>query len=596
MGAANCRRGKLGGWQQSWRFGLLLLAVAVVVLLQSLPLAKAEAPPPSTRPKLDLAWYPNLRLYDLGATTLSQEGVDKEFQAMPVPLTGVMGLPTGTGPFPLVVILHGRHGGCHFGAGGDSQWPCAPGTETRYDVGFAYLAQALTEAGYGVLIPNLNGAFSDTFGATPETRNQLADQRSQQIIDHHLTRLATADHSGSADFGLSVRGRVNWSKLVMVGHSMGGGAAALSALNRQDNRSAEDIAKGLGPVAALVLVSPTRSHPISDRPDAYQLADVPSIVLMGSCDRDILDFSSLYYFETADQDTHRRRIAAAMLLLGANHNFFNAAVNEDDYYRQADNAALCHPQQSRQRLSRVAQETFLTQYTQDFLAAVLHPSSQLDSYTPLGFAAERAAPGQLYALPILTNLAIPGDHRYTIFRASSTPATYRHSPNLTLSLCQAFTPCGSIPRTQPQFPAILKIHWQVPGESLRFPLNQLDVSQFNSLQLRLAAESTSQRSTPQLAIILHDQAGQATRVDIPPTAPALFQFESAAAPSASRAPAYPTALRVPLGQFQGIDLTSLEAVELVFDVAAPGTVHLASVEFLKSSMLLPSTSLPRQPL
>ncbi|NJL49789.1 MAG: hypothetical protein HC929_23170 [Leptolyngbyaceae cyanobacterium SM2_5_2] len=499
-------------------------------------LAKAELPLPPSQPKLDLSLYPNLRLYDLGTATLSQTGVGQEFQAMPVPLTGVIGFPAGAGPFPIVVILHGRHGGCHFAAGGESQWPCRPGTETRYDVGFAYLAQRLTEAGYGILIPNLNGAFANAFGATPETRNQLADQRSQQIIDHHLTRLASADHNGSTDFGLSVQGRVDWSALAMVGHSMGGGAAALSALNRQGHRSAEAMAEGLGPVAALLLVSPTRSHPIVRQPRAYQLPDVPTAVLMGGCDRDITDFSSLYYFEMADQDAHRRTLAAAVVLLGANHNFFNAAVGEDDYYRRADNRALCHPQRSRQRLSRVAQETFLTQYTQDFLAAVLRPVSDSEAHALLGLAPGHAAPSHLYTWPVLTNLASPGASRYTVFRASPTPATYQPSSNLALTLCQPLSPCGNSPRPQPQFPAMLKLHWRSPGEFLRFPLSHADVGQFDSLQLRLAAEPRANASSLQLAITLHDQAGQATRVDIPASAPALFQF----VPTADSMPNPPT--------------------------------------------------------
>ncbi len=576
--AAAFEPGRLGWKPKRWRFGLMLLAMAISVALQSVPLTQAQVPLPSRELTLELARYPNLRLYDLGTTTLSQVGVSQEFQTMPVPLTGVIGFPSGAGAWPLVVILHGRHGGCHFAAEGASQWPCPPGTETRYDLGFAYLAQVLTEAGYGVLIPNLNGAFTNTFGAMPETRNQLADQRSQQIINHHLTRLAAADRHGATDFGLSVQGRVDWTTLAMVGHSMGGGAAALSALNRQDNRSPEAIAGGMGLVAALVLISPTRSQAIARQPEAYQLADVPSVVLLGGCDRDIFDLSSLYYFETADQDAHRRTPAAAVVLVGANHNFFNVAVGEDDYYRRADNGALCHPQRSRQRLSRVAQETFLTQYILDYLAAALPPDSQPDAYLPLGLAPDRPAPGQLYTLPVLTNLAVPGESRYIVFRAGRGPDLHHASPNLSLTLCQPFSPCGNIPRPQPQFPAILKIHWHSPGQSLRFPLSQPDVSPYDSLQLRLAAEATPTSSSPPLAIVLHDQAGRATRVDIPTSAPALLSLGPTTAPS--NVPVYPTALRIPLAQFQGVELKELAAVELVFDIAAPGTVHLATVEFV----------------
>jgi dTDP-4-amino-4,6-dideoxygalactose transaminase len=74
---------------------------------------------------------------------------------MPVPLTGVIGLPAGDGPAPWVVLLHGRHGGCHFALNRPSQWPC---DDPAYDQGLAYLAQGLVEAGFGVIAPNLNAA------------------------------------------------------------------------------------------------------------------------------------------------------------------------------------------------------------------------------------------------------------------------------------------------------------------------------------------------------------------------------------------------------------------------------------------------------
>jgi dienelactone hydrolase len=476
------------------------------------------------------------------------------------------------------VILHGRHGGCHFDGQSPSQWPCPPGTETRYDLGLAYLAQALTEVGYGVLVPNLNAAFSDTFGATPTTRNTLADQRSQQIIEAHLTRLAAANRGEAVDFGVALTGRIDWTKLALVGHSMGGGAAALWALNRQHNRSVEAVSGGLGPVAALVLVSPTRSHPLARRPEAYHLADVPSVVLMGGCDRDIFDLSSLYYLETADQDPWRTTPAAAILLLGANHNFFNAAVGQDDYYRRPDNAALCNPQRSQQRLSRVAQENFLTQYTQDFLQAALNPHHATAVLTRLGLNPDRAAPSQLYGLPVLTNLALPPTQRYTVFNASTDLVHYQPSPQLVLDRCTAFAPCGEGHRPLPPFPDRLHIRWQTPTESLRFPLDRADLSAFSSLQLRLALDTSPPAPPSSLAVILHDQTGQSVRVDIPPSTPALYRFDPYLSPST--APTYPTALRIPLAQFYGIDLTALTAVELAFDTAPEGKIALATVEFL----------------
>lgn len=573
-----------GGWVG---LGLaVLVGLLLAIALPQIP-SLAQVPIPPAQPSLDIRRYRNLQPYDLGTITLSQTGVADEFATMPLPLTGLLGLPNGTDPFPLVVILHGRHGGCHFVVDGPSQWPCPADTETRYDEGFAYLAQALTEAGYGVVVPNFNAAFSATYGAIPGIRNTLADQRSPQILDAHLTRLAAANRGEDPGFGRALTdqlvGRVDWTRLAMVGHSMGGGAAALSAMIRQDRAmgAAGQVADGLGPVAALVLVGPTRSHPIASRPDAYQLPDVPTAVLIGGCDRDIFDLSSLYYVETAAQDPNRTTLATSVIVLGANHNFFNAAVGEDDYYRRQDNPALCNPQRSRQRLSRVAQETFLLQYTQGFLDAVLTRQTTPEQRAVVGLAPHRAAPATLYNVPVLTHLTLPAAQRHTIFTAATATRPYQASPNLVIRRCLPFAPCGNIPRAQPQFPAILNIHWPTPTESLRFPLDGQDFSAFSSLQLRLAAEPTPQAPKPTLALVLHDQRGQAIRVEVPTTTPALYDFEASASPGASLAPIYPTALRIPLAQFHGVDLTALAALDLRFDGAAPGRLHLASMEFLR---------------
>jgi pimeloyl-ACP methyl ester carboxylesterase len=395
---------------------------------------------------------PPLHGYNLGLMQVTQRDLPGVPETMPVPLTGAIGFPPGGQAVPLVVILHGRHRGCHFALPQVSQWPCPANTETRFDLGFSYLAESLIKAGFGVLIPNLNAAFSETYGAGVDTRNQLADQRSQQILDAHLTRLAIAAGSGSNAFGLALANRIDWTKLALVGHSMGGGAAARNALVRVSHSSPEAVAGGLGPVSALVLVSPTRSYPLPQAEAVYQLADIPTAILLGSCDRDLLDYSSLYYFELANQAASRQSFLTTVLLLGANHNFFNAAVEQDDYYRRADSNRLCNPQQSNQRLSRVTQEQFLQDYLPKFLEVVLDPDYPEDSWADLAMAPGRAAPDRLYDRPVLTNLVVPSSRRHWVFRAGVGGASYQASPGLSLTTCLQFRECGGAWRSPPSLP------------------------------------------------------------------------------------------------------------------------------------------------
>lgn len=543
-------------------------------------IGQALSPPPGAALAPELANWSLVQPYNLGETTLTQTGTS--FDTMPLTLTGAIALPPGKAPVPWVIVLHGRHAGCHFQPEATSQWPCAP--EPRFDLGFAYLAQSLAEAGYGVLVPNLNAAFSETYGANADNRNELADQRSGQIIDAHLTRLALAHQGNDAGFGVSLAGRVDLTRLAMVGHSMGGGAAALSTLQRLGGASAADlhsrIVAGLGPIAALVLVSPTRSYPIAQRPEAYALPDVPTVVMAGGCDRDIFDLSSLYYVETARQQP-RTTPVLSLLLPGANHNYFNAAVAEDDYYRKPNNGPLCNPQRSRDRLSRVAQETFLSQYTQAFLRTVWAASDAAATHAVVGMAPHQVAPRELFGQSVFTALVSPNAQRYTVFQAEDAPAIIL-TAGLNATFCEALTDCQPSSRPYPHFPALLTLGWETATELLQVPLESVNISRFTSLELHLAPDPAwpIPQGPPVFAVVLRDDQGGAARVEILSTLPALRQFEPDPT-HGTTAPLYPSALRIPLGQFAGVDLAALTSVELVFDQAPQGRLHLASIEFVK---------------
>ncbi|MFQ4139583.1 hypothetical protein PGN35_025040 [Nodosilinea sp. PGN35] len=579
----------LQSWGVQIKFGLpsaakKFLSLALLALALSaggMVPGLALSPPPDAALTADPSSFTLVKSYDLGMADLAQPGA--EVNAMPIALTGAIALPPGHGPVPWVIVLHGRHAGCHFRPEATSRWPCTP--EPRFDLGFAYLGQALAEAGYGVLIPNLNAAFSETYGANADNRNEFADQRSGQIINAHLTRLAQAHRGHNPGFGLSLTGRVDLGRLAMVGHSMGGGAAALSALQRLNVDSAASlqtsIAAGLGPIAALVLLSPTRSYPIAQRPDAYQLPDVPTAVIAGGCDRDIFDLSSLYYVETARQQS-RTTPVVGLLLPGANHHYFSAAVAEDDYYRRPDNGPLCNPQQSRDRLSRVAQETFLAQYTTAFLQTLWSAAGEA-GLAEAGLAAHRVAPTELWGQPVLTTLVSPNARRYTVFAAEDAP-TAMLTAGLTAGFCESLTDCQWSLRPYPRFPTLLTLEWETPTESLQVPLESANLSRFSSLELRLAPDPlwSVPQGQPVFAVVLRDQQGGAARVEIPPGVPALRQFE-ADPTHGHTAPLYPSALRIPLGQFAGVDLAALTSVELVFDQAASGRLHLASIEFVGQS-------------
>jgi dienelactone hydrolase len=483
----------------------------------------------------------------------------------------------------VVVLLHGRHPGCHFvEEANPNPWPCPPGTETRFDQGLAYLAQALTEAGYLTLAPNLNAAYANAYGATAENRTDLVEARSQQIIDAHLAILSKAHQIGSADFGMPLTGKVNLNQLAIIGHSLGGGIAV--GMARQSLEESAQFWGGdeISPVQALLLVSPTPSRSVEQEPWAYELPDVPTGIVVGGCDRDIYDLSSLYYFEAANASANRETPVAALLVPGANHNFFNAAVLRDDYYRQPDNAPLCDPQQSTLRLSRVEQENFLVNYALKFLEQTLNPGNHRGTRSGRGIPQSLIPSAQISQVMVLANVAIPKAHQQIRFSPAETASNPLASGNLTLTHCAAFQPCDESLVRHPLFPAVLHIAWSQKGGWLRFPVSPQTVLQnAQSLHLRVAPVPgiSDSGTASRFAVVLKDQSGRAVRVEVPSSTPALRELPADSAyPQSSLA--YPSLVSIPIGQFRGVDLTRLAAVDLVFDEGSEGSIYLAEIRFL----------------
>lgn len=539
------------------------------------------ASPDAAPPVVD---SPRPQPYHWGTVTLRQRQVASQFATMPVPLTGFLALPTDReGPRPVVLVLHGRHGGCHYADPPEaSQWPCAAGQDIRYDAGFTYLVTALATAGYAVVAPNLNGAYTYTFGATAHNQNDLVDQRAPQLIAAHLDYLAAAQRGDPLPFPgtpdevevwQELQGQLDLNQIAVVGHSLGGGAAALSGL------------AGVRTFAGLVLVAPTRSHPLPARAETFQLPDVPTAVLMGGCDRDIFDLSSAYFLEAA---ADRQTPIAALLVWGANHNYYSRAVAADDYLRQPNAPALCGPT-SPLRLSRTQQETLLVGYSRQFLAALFDPNRGDSSLeTVPGFAAHRSPPTTVAGVPVTTVLAVPAQRRQVLARATPTGlttvsgVTLRTSPHLAQIPCPAFQPCPPRPRRHPIFPSVVQLRSTAPESWLALSLGTAggDVRAFDALQVRLSGGDPTQGNVDSarggLGVVLRDRHGYSARVDVPASAFGRpHPIHESSHPHGQWL--YPGSIRVPLPQFGDLDRQHITQIELWLGTQS---VYLHSVEWV----------------
>ncbi|TKV57763.1 hypothetical protein FDO65_16620 [Nakamurella flava] len=232
--------------------------------------------------------------YDLGDEVVPLAGIPDALGE----LRGRVYLPAAAStPSPVVVFLHGQHRVCV--EDGDS-WPCRQGAIPSY-LGYADAAEALARQGIAVVsisalaINNADGGSTD-YGARA---------RGQLVLDT-LDRLAAATSPlGSPGFPAELRGTLDLSRVGLMGHSRGGeGVVRATQLNTQ--RAHPYPIKAVMPLAAAPFLGLT-------------LPGVTTAVVLGYCDSD----NAQQYID-ASRDLNDSVLRSTVLVMGANHNFFNA--------------------------------------------------------------------------------------------------------------------------------------------------------------------------------------------------------------------------------------------------------------------------------
>ncbi len=514
--------------------------------------------------------------FDLGEVSLIQPQYpqDNKFYTMPLRLTGLLAVPEGTGPFPVVVVIHGRHGACPKVEGQDllEQWPCE-NEQPNYQ-GFDYLASALAARGYLAMSINVNAAYTngwgeDTSGAT----------RFPQIVDLYLVSLAAANADQDVGFGVPLAGKADLAKIAFVAHSQSGELATKVIEARAPNTSPESIAQGFGPISSVLYLAPVYGA------EAEAAPAVPLSVILPACDNDLGDLAGQKYYEAARLSPDRPSFAASVYLEGANHNFFNRILPDE---AKDSKRAGC---EAKNRLSADEQRAFLAQYTPDFMDAAfgVKPYPEAAGLDPL-----LAAPDRLYGYHVLTSLSLPSAQRRIVLLPTETNRFQNNfggdnqiSGPLDVAYCETNRPCLTWD-VQPGQPDQLRLSWTGPQAvfSTTLPYEAQNLSQFEMLHLRALVDPTAFLNAPQLpqsfSVIVHDTAGDSATVKVLAKTPALtyqlgapdtkFYGWNGLAPMSS--------IRIPLSDFDGVDLSRVASIALALDGQPTGSILIADLEFL----------------
>jgi len=236
------------------------------------------------------------------------------FDAAHMPLQGRVWMPTGAGPFPLVLIVHGNHA-----------------MEDFSDPGYAYLGELLASQGFIVAsidenFLNLSLAdYADPFALRMGDENKA---RAWLLLEHLAQWRAW-----NADIRHPLHGKIDMDRIALVGHSRGGEAVAIAnAFNDlgafpDDATVPFDFHFHLRAIAAIAPVD--GQYDPDGRPTPMR--DQNYFVIQGNMDGDLTSFMGSSQYSRATFTRGNDAFKASLYVKGANHGQFNTAWGRNDF-------------------------------------------------------------------------------------------------------------------------------------------------------------------------------------------------------------------------------------------------------------------------
>lgn len=416
------------------------------------------------------------------------------------PLRGWLSLPAQGDRLPLVIILHGNH---------NSEDP-----DGRFYEGFSYLTDSLASRGWAAISLDLQEAY---------LKGGMDDSRlSGEIAGAHLDALKRAA-GGEGLFPVDLTGRLDMNRIVAVGHSRGGEAALELACQREEVIAACGIAPNL-------------------RKAEKAWRDIPLAILEPAQDGDVSTLDGYAYLYPR-YEAGLRSFTVLTLLEGANHNYFNAKLTQDDAERTG--GTDCPPERQRD---------FLLRWVGEFCDSILAGDT-----APFGMAEQ--IPLKMYGLPV----------RNLYFSSSMALLTDSERAAAVSSGCQTRRISVDSGAEDLRIPlswgtghtlTFWELLWDEPGGAADLPLRSGDLSGFERLAITLAP--IGGEIPEALSIVLTDEAGHRAAVGLPELAPL----------SAGDGYTVFAELCVELSAFQGVDLGRVTRLSFT---AGGGTVWIASV-------------------
>jgi hypothetical protein len=484
------------------------------------------------------------------------------------------GLPAG--PYPLVLFLHGNHSSCYSGSSAAFTWPCPAGWHILPNyIGYDYIGKKL--ASFGFIVVSISGNGVNVLGS-----QQVGDTGMRQrgeLLEHHLDLWKTWNTTGAAPFGTKFVGKVDFSRLGVMGHSRGGEGAIWQVIVDR----ARTTPYGLDAVLPLAPVDFTRQT----------VNNIPLEVMLPYCDGDVSDLQGVHFFDDARYRTPGdNTMKGTIVVMGANHNFFNTTWTPSFGFPGAFNDGLSG---CPGRIAEADQRKVGQVYIMDFFRRYVGGTTSLDKLftgakTPASITPVKV--NVTYLAPDTANKRRDLD-RFTSSTSLTTNQLGGAVSTSGLTVADWCAETGSDPCVTgvyenadihltglPQ--GVLGWNAFTGNITLNIPGGSRDVSGYDVLQFRTEVNPSFTANTgvaqQALSVVLTDGSGGTASVSSSAVKNAALTYPPGVPNSGH---VIMNQIRFPLSQFTGVDLTNITSVKLVFDQTNKGVIDVSDMAFTK---------------
>lgn len=286
------------------------------------------------------------KLVDLGGSADERNGY-WGFTPEAFPINARVWYPEGDGPFPLVLTVHGNHDMRDFS-----------------DPGYGYLGELLASRGFIFASVDMNFINGSTRGEN--------DGRGWLLLEH-----LQAWRGFNEDPENPFHGRVDMSRIALMGHSRGGEAvghaAAFNRLSRYPDDASLEFDFGFD-IRSVIAIAPVDGQYLPTG-RLVPVEDVNYMVFHGSHDGDVTSFHGLRQYGRVTYPNGGDFFKTAIYMYRANHGQWNTVWNSKDFGPRSERILAL-----RGLIDPEAQREFARLYVTAFLEATL---MDRDAYLPI---------------------------------------------------------------------------------------------------------------------------------------------------------------------------------------------------------------------